>query len=360
MLPTRGIFAWPRGQALVAPATLLLLAACFDPGGTSSPVHSKDPVPDTSLIPLPHGFPKIPYPADNPPTAAKIELGRRLFYETGLSRDRSISCATCHRQEGSFADPPKPFTFGIDGHLTGRNSPSLANLAYAPLLFADGAAMSLEEQAAVPIQNPLEMDMDTNALTRRLDAVPLYRNLFRNAWGDSSASFRTVLGALASFERSLLSGASPYDRWKNAEGPALSESARRGETLFSGKAACNECHSGFLFTDRAFHNTGLDTLSLDPGRAGITGIPLDSGRFKTPSLRNIALSPPYMHDGRFLTLRKVIDHYNSGGLPHPDRDPLIRPLGLTEAEITDLSAFLESLTDTAFAADTAFSAPATP
>lgn len=333
------------------------LCACREAAGPA-PERNSNPDPDTAFLRVPIGFPRIPYPADNPPTAAKAALGRRLFYDTRLSRDRSISCATCHRPEASFADPPKPFTFGIDGHLTGRNSPALTNLAYAPLLFADGSAGSLEEQAAVPILNPLEMDMDTNALTRRLAAEPLYRDLFRDAWGDSNPSFASVKGALATFERTFLSGASAYDRWNRGDSKALGAAALRGQEIFFGaKADCGSCHTGFDFTDRNFHNTGMDTVFLDPGRAGVTGAPEDSGRFKTPSLRNVALSPPYMHDGRFSTLKAVIDHYNTGGRPSPRRDPLMRPLGLDESEVADLAAFLEALTDSAFAADTAFGDP---
>ena len=309
----------------------------------------------------PRGFPALPYPQDNPPTAAKIALGRRLFFDTRLSRDSTISCATCHKPAGSFADPGKPTTFGIDGHLTGRNSPSLANVAYNRTFFADGSAPSLEAQALVPILNRLEMDMDTAKLATRLARETVYREIFPAAWGDGAITPTRIAASIASFERALLSGGSTYDRFLSGDSGALSGEARRGRTLFfGGKAACFRCHDGFNFTDQEFHNTGLDSDTYDPGRIAVTGSAFDEGRFKTPSLRNLTLTPPYMHDGRFTTLRAVIDHYNAGAVGMPNRDPLLGPLGLDEKEIGDLIAFLEALTDTTLAANPDFGDPWAP
>jgi cytochrome c peroxidase len=309
----------------------------------------------------PIGFPALPYPPENPPTPARIALGRHLFYDARLSRDNSVSCATCHRQSGSFGDPPRPFTFGIDGHLTARNSPTLANMAYNRSYLADGSAASLELQAIVPLLNPLEMAMDSVRLAAKVSSIKAYRGLFVAAYGDSAVDFQRILKAIASFERSLLSGSAPYDRWKRGDAGVLGSAAIRGEGIFSGeKAGCAACHKGFNFTDQEFHNTGLDTFAYDPGRIVFTGDSADEGKFKTPSLRNIALTPPYMHDGRFSTLAEAIGHYNSGGMPHRNRDPRIRPLGLDAAETADLIAFLESLTDSAFAAEPDFADPGAP
>jgi cytochrome c peroxidase len=237
----------------------------------------------------------------------------------------------------------------------------LANAAYGTSFFAEGGAPTLELQAIAPIINPLEMDMDTDSLVGRIAAIPLYRDLFRKAWGDDTLDFARVTKAIASFERALISGGSPYDRWINGDAQALSDRAVRGAKLFFGeKADCFHCHGGFNFTDQGFHNTGLDPATTDPGRIAVTDRLLDDGKFKTPSLRNIALTAPYMHDGRFATLRQAIDHYNSGSKGHPNQDPLMRPLGLSEEDIQDLIGFLESLTDSAFVNNPDFSDPWAP
>jgi cytochrome c peroxidase len=360
-------FQSPSGIRPPPPAAAGLLAACVLGLGLSACLESRDVAsvdnpPAVDSLPLaPRGFPPVPYPEGGAPTPARIALGRRLFFDGRLSRDGSVSCATCHRPEGSFADPGKSFTFGIDGHLTGRNSPSLANVGYDTSFFADGSAPTLERQALAPILNPLEMDMDTARLPSRLASVGLYRDLFRKAWGDDTVTVARILGSIASFERAMLSGDSPYDRSLAGDDKALSQGARRGRDLFfGGKAACFRCHGGFAFTDRGFHNTGLDSFNLDPGRIAVTGLPFDDGKFKTPPLRNVAVTPPYMHDGRFNTLREVIAHYNSGGLAVPLRDPLLGPLGLDEGEIGDLILFLESLTDSAFVDDPDFRDPGKP
>jgi cytochrome c peroxidase len=347
------------GLRAVLAAMLFFIPGCFDTRSVVVAVDPPvdDPVPNGGIPAAPPGFPALFYPADNPPTPAKIELGRRLFFDPDLSRDKSISCATCHKPEGSFADPGISFTFGIDGHLTARNSPSLANVAYNQSLFADGRAPTLEAQALEPIIGSLEMDMDTVVLAARLSVSALYRGLFRKAWGDDAIDVKRITGAIASFERAMLSGGSPYDRFQAGDSLAIPAGAKRGaEVFFGGKAVCFRCHTGFNFTDQGFHNVGIDSLNIDPGRMTVTANPLDAGKFKTPSLRNIALTPPYMHDGRFNTLREVIDHYDSGGDPK-SRDPLMGALGLEEGEISDLILFLESLSDSAFASDPRFRNP---
>jgi len=331
------------------------LMACNSGSGTGTETGP----PDSELLPKePEGFPKIPYPPGNPLTSAKIELGRRLFYDPRLSRNGTISCGSCHKQEHAFTDAGKSFSLGIDRQSTLRNSPSIANSAYNTFFMAEGGVPTLELQAIAPIINPLEMDMNTDSIIGRIDGVGLYRELFRQAWGDDSITFARVTKAIASFERTLVSGASPYDRWLNGDARALSESATRGVNLFFGeKGDCFHCHGGFNFTDQSFHNTGLDSVTTDPGRIAVTDRPLDDGKFKTPSLRNIALTAPYMHDGRFSTLRETLEHYNSGGKNHPNQDPLVRPMGLSEGDIADLIAFLEALTDTAFTTNPDFGNP---
>ncbi|MDB5103645.1 MAG: cytochrome-c peroxidase [Fibrobacteres bacterium] len=319
---------------------------------------SIDPPDDKGIPAVPRGFPPLPYPSDNPPTADKINLGRRLFFDPRLSRDGSVSCATCHKPEGSFAVTGLSFNFGIDGHATGRNAPTLANVAYNSSFFFDGKAPTLEAQALAPIISPLEMDMDTARLPSRLGAIGAYRESFPKAWGDGSITMDRITGSIASFERSMLSGGSPFDRFLAGDSGAISAEAKRGrELFFGGKAACFRCHDGFNFTDRDFHNTGLDTFAYDPGRRLVTGLETDDGRFKTPSLRNLTLTPPYMHDGRFNTLKEVLIHYNEGAVGKPNRDPLLGPLGLDEGEMDDLIRFLESLTDSSFAANPDFKDP---
>lgn len=334
----------------------LIFAGCIDDRNTAS----VDPRTNQGIPVAPRGFQPLPYPAGNPPTADKIELGRRLFFDPRLSRDASISCATCHKPEGSFADPGKPFTFGIDGHLTARNSPTLANVAYNGSFFLDGRAPTLEAQALMPLLNPLEMDMDTLKLPNRLAEVTVYRELFPKAWGDDTISVGRILASIASFERAMLSGGSPYDHYLAGDSGEMGAAAKRGKDLFGGKAGCFRCHAGINFTDQDFHNPGLDSFNYDRGRIEITGQPPDLGKFKTPSLRNIVLTPPYMHDGRFTTLQEVLAHYNAGADGIPNRDPLLIPLGLDESEISDLILFLKSLTDSAFAANPDFRDPWTP
>lgn len=348
---------------------LLLVLGCRN--GTEDGPAPLEPRPDGGeppfLLEPPRGFPRVPVPAANPLSAAKVELGRRLFHDTRLSRDGSVSCASCHRPEAAFSDAGRAKSFGIHGRRGRRNSPSVANAAYGPFFLFEGGAPTLELQALVPILDTLEMGMRADSLERRLGSIPLYRELALKAFGDDSLTFARMTKALAAFERTLLSGASPYDRYLQGGKEALTESQRRGADLFFGeKGDCFHCHNGFNFTDNGFHNTGLDGVgdgaetgleAFDPGRLAVTGKEEDRGKFKTPGLRNIAVTGPYMHDGRFESLAEVVAHYNSGGKKHPQADPLLRPLGLDKKEEADLVAFLESLTDSAFLRNPAFTNP---
>jgi cytochrome c peroxidase len=320
---------------------------------------------------LPAGFPVPRVPADNPMSEAKVELGRRLFYDRRLSLNETQACADCHRQERAFTDGA-PHAIGSTGSAHRRNVPTLANVAYAPALtWADPRHDRLEEQARVPLfgTEPVEMGFGgrEDDLVRRLEGMPLYRDGFAAAFPDEARplTIDNLTRALASFERTLVSGGSPYDRlvYGDVE-DALSPSARRGMRLFfSEKTRCGECHGGLVFSgvlDYAalerpprprFLDDGLSPNGLDPGLEESTGRRRDRGRFKVPTLRNIALTAPYMHDGRLPTLAAVLDHYAAAG---PDR----RPVVLSDAERADLLAFLESLTDTTFVSDARFTDPA--
>ncbi len=290
------------------------------------------------------------WPADNPYSAAKVDLGRELFFDGGISRDSRISCAWCHAPGTAFADNHhSPFSGGVDGVETRRNTPTLANLGWSGRLMYDGIAGSLEEQALLPLLNPLEMDSNRDSIESYLNADSAYVVLFRRAFGKGPATLERVAKALAAFQRTLVSHRSPYDRWAEGDSAAMSPAARRGAALFLGeRGGCFRCHAPPLFTDGGFHDIGLDLTPVDSGRAGVTGLSADLGKFKTPTLRNVSRTYPYMHDGRFGDLENIVKHYNEGGKPSPNRDFRIVPLGLDEEEIRDIVAFLESLEDPDF------------
>lgn len=280
-------------------------------------------------------------PEDNPLTPEKIELGRQLFFDRGLSSDRSISCSSCHKPELAFSDGFS-IAIGIGGRKGNRSAPALINRAYGRSFFWDGRARTIEEQVLQPIQNPVEMNLTLDELVARLNADPGYVRDFRKVFGDEISSNR-VAQALATFIRTLRSGNSPFDRFQNGEPAALSTEARHGLRLFRGKANCAACHPGPNLTDELFHNTGVSWGKGDLGRSRVTGNETDRGRFKTPTLREVARTAPYMHDGSIATLDEVIEHYNRGGIDNPHIDPELRPLRLTPEEKQALRAFLESL-----------------
>ncbi len=308
---------------------------------------------------------------DNPLTVEGIDLGRRLFYERRLSANNSISCASCHRQAHAFADD-RAFSLGFDGTPTKRNSMSLTNLLWVRHFFWDGRAPSLEAQALVPLTDPHEMGQPLDNSASKLRATASYAPLFGAAFGSDSITPDRIIHALTQFERILISANSPYDRFIRGEyQPSLSE--QRGMALFYARsdpsrgirgADCGGCHSGPKVFDETYHNNGLDSFPKDLGRAGVTGMNYDQGRFRVVTLRNIALTAPYMHDGRFSTLQQVVDHYNEhiqpGATLSPTlKDPGLAPLRLrlTPQEKTDLVAFLQMLTDSAFISDPRLSDP---
>lgn len=338
---------------------------------------------------LPAWAPRPLVPADNPMSQAKVELGRVLFYDKRLSVNGSLSCATCHQQSRAFTDG-LVVALGATGQKHPRNSMSLANAAYVPALtWADPMLHALEAQALVPMFGtvPVEMGLQGRqaALARLMERDPRYARLFRAAFpGEATpGNLPNLTRALAAFERSLLSFDSPYDRYRyGGEAGAISPAARRGEALFfSEKMKCFHCHGGINFTDTvaharldkpeiAFHNTGLYNLDgrgayprLNPGLMAITGKPEDMGRFRAPSLRNIAVTAPYMHDGSIATLGEVLEHYAQGGrsststAPAPLRSEFVRGFSMSAQEKEELLAFLESLTDRGFLTNPAFGDP---
>lgn len=303
---------------------------------------------EVSAIKPPNGFPVVPYPDDNVPTAEKIKLGRMLFFDPVLSIDSSIACASCHFPEHAFSDI-KALSTGVDGRPGFRNAPPLFNLAYQPNFFRDGGIPSLELQVLAPLDNEDEMHMDFQDAVDRLARHPEYPALFKKAFDRPVDGFGLVR-ALASFERSLLSGNSPYDQYLQGDENALTAHAVAGLELFkSERLGCATCHSGVLFTNFEFINNGLkEDYTSDPGRTRITRDYSDEGKFRVPSLRNVEVTAPYMHDGSLSTLDEVIDHYASGGSSHPVKSLLITGFQISAQERDQLIAFLKSLTDEEF------------
>jgi len=284
-----------------------------------------------------------PAPADNPVTAAKVSLGRRLFFDRRLSGDGTLSCASCHERRRAFTDD-RAVAQGIGGARGRRNSPTLVNRAWGSSFFFDGRARSLEDLALQPILDPTELGSTADAVLSL--ARSRYRSGFRTAF-DAEPSLELVAKALASYLRTIVGGDSAFDRFAAGHESALTTSARRGLTLFFGKAGCGQCHAGPNLTDEEFHNTGVawrTGVLTDQGRAGVTGAPADRGAFKTPTLREISRTAPYMHDGSLTSLPQVIEYYDAGGARNPSLDPKLRALHLSRLEKVDLAALLNSLT----------------
>ena len=283
-------------------------------------------------------------PPENPVTEEKIELGRRLFFERGLSADGTLACADCHRPELGSSDGRR-VARGVGGREGTRNTPAIVNRTYGRSFFWDGRIRTLEEQVVQPIQNRAEMAADLAEVVARLRRDRRYRAGFERAFA-APPDARNLAYALASFVRVLLSGNSAYDRYEAGDRAALDGAAVEGLRLFRGRARCASCHSGSNLSDEEFHNTGVAWRSgaADLGRSGVTGRSEDRGKFKTPTLRDAALTAPYMHDGSLATLEQVVDHYDAGGGADPGRDPALRPLQLTSGEKGSLVAFLKALT----------------
>ncbi|WP_197076691.1 cytochrome-c peroxidase [Hymenobacter terrenus] len=360
-------------------ALLLSLVGCKQDSDTAvapTDPNGSGPGPTAYNLKIPDNFPNpLPVPANNPLTEEGVALGRQLFYETALSVNSEVACSSCHRQELAFTDGLAR-AVGVNGAVSPRSSMSLANLLWEPKLTWDGAVTTLESQARIPIEKPVEMHQSLAVGVARLQLLPKYPPLFNKAFGSSTITEENILKALAQFERTLISGNSRYDQFRRGDRTALSSYEQQGLVLFSTHPTgtlrggnCSDCHSGDLQTNHTFSNNGLDRAFLDLGLGALTGQPTDNGKFRVPTLRNIALTAPYMHDGRFSTLEEVVSHYNEHVvLNSPNIDPLMLnttndprqtsfTLDLTTDEKAKIVAFMRTLTDDTFIKDPRFSKP---
>ncbi len=356
----------------VALLAIVSLVAFRQPAVLSLPAHTlSDP------LVLPSGWSAPPTPADNPITREKFTLGRQLFYEVALSGDGKTSCGTCHQQALSFSDtiPGMPGAFGVSSTI--RHAPRLVNVGYDTVLFWDGHAHTLEEQAQMALLRVGDLQADTNEVFTKLSSNPAYVAMFTNAFGDPTINVDRITMAIATFVRCLVSGNSYYDQYLNGNTSALSASAIRGMTLFfDTNNHCSQCHGGVngistnavgnLFSDNDFYATGSVLLyyqhgKIDSGREDVTLDSLDFGKFRTPTLRNVGIYGPYGADGSVGSLEDVIENYNNGAAARGSNvDPRLTPLHLTSQNETDLLAFLQSLTDSSFINNPNFQDPGPP
>ncbi len=350
--------------------TILFLSVLFfscssdDSGGSFSPTEVDLEIPTifSNLLPPPL------IPSDNPQSVEGIALGRKLFYEPLLSGDGTQACADCHFSENAFTDPNQ-YSTGIDGSVGNRNAMPIYNVAwnFGEKFFWDGRARSVEGQAFGPVVNPIEMKNTWPNAVASLQATSNYPNLFLDAFGTSTIDSVLVTKAIAQFERTLISGNSRFDQYVMGDVGAITAQELNGFNVFMNedKGDCFHCHGSDLsplWTDNIFHNNGLDASFTDNGLGDITGDPLDNGKFKSPSLRNLAYSAPYMHDGRFETLDEVINHYSEGLVFSETIDPLMKTIAvggvhLTEEDKADLKAFLLSLSEPEFTTNPDFQNP---
>jgi cytochrome c peroxidase len=340
----------------IVPVALCVFAyACKKDGTLGNTTRVILKVPDKSIPP------NVPEPADNLTTAEGINLGRFLFYDSILSVDYTISCGSCHHQENAFSDPVK-YSLGVDGTPGVRHAMALFNLAWDPSYFWDGRALSLEDQALKPITDHLEMKSNLDSVILRLNRSEFYRGLFFKAFGVTKITRTELAKAIAQFERSIISGNSRYDKWVRGEA-TLDSMEALGRSLYTDeqKGDCTHCHSlGSLFSNFGFKNNGLDAIPADSGRYRVSGFAGDIGKFKSPTLRNIALSAPYMHDGRFSTLEQVLQHYNIGFKASATLDGNISKQikgRMTIPETKAIIAFLKTLTDSTLITNSAYSNP---
>ncbi len=353
---------------------VFMISCCGDP--VTPPVDGEDDLseipynPQSYKIEIPDYFPELESPADNEMTVDGVALGRRLFYDPILSSDGSMSCASCHKQENSFSDPSTT-SQGVLGEFGTRNAMSLVNTGFFyEGLFWDGREPTLESQALVPVEDPIELHEMWPNVEKKLRDHDTYPTDFRKAFGISKSGQidRTlVTKALAQFQRSIVSYDSKFDKVKRNEA-FFTEQEFEGFDMFFDisptlpDAECGHCHNEPLFTTNEYFNNGIQEVTdyygfSDLGLGGVTNNKFDNGKFRVPSLRNIALTAPYMHDGRFQTLEEVLDHYNSGGHEFENVDPLVLKLGLTESQKSNLLAFLQTLTDSTVVTSSKFSDP---
>ncbi len=355
--------AWLRASLVCAVLTL---------SGLIQSIQVKNVEPYDLQYPANFGS-RFVIPADNPTTKDGVYLGRLLFYEKALSANNNISCESCHQQSLAFTDG-KPFSIGTDGSLTSRSSMSLANLLWVRNFFWDGRSPSLEDQAKFPLTDPHEMGQPLSESAKKLSNNKLYPPLFAKAFGSSIITQDQILKALSQFERTLISAGSNYDRYLAGKYMPTAQQLRGLQLFENGPdpkngirgANCGHCHGGVKNFKELFHNNGLDSVAADRGREQFTGQRTDRARFRVPTLRNIMLTAPYMHDGRFATIEQVLDHYNehiqqsptlSAFLQNISNEPDGKYLALTKEEKSDLTAFLVMLTDSSFITNPAFSNP---
>lgn len=326
----------------------VLLAQQQDQDSIDLPV---DNLPEIKLnIEPPLGLKTNPeIPENNPQTDEKVALGRKLFFDPILSEDGKVACASCHKPDNGFAGTD-PIAIGLNGRKGKRNAPSLLNKAYSSVLFWDGRTSTLEEQAIKPLSNENELSSDINIILKKLrenqEYVGMFESVFEAQGAEAAVTPENIGSAIASFERTLVMGNTQVDRFHAAEYDALSKSARQGMWIFESRGKCWKCHNGETFSDQLFHNTGVSfgAADRDLGRFDHTELDEDKFKFKTPSLRGIELTAPYMHDGNLQTLREVVEFYNKGGSPDdPTLSDKIEPLNLTEAEVDNLVEFLKAL-----------------
>jgi len=284
----------------------------------------------------------IPFPASNPLTPEKTELGKRLFFDPRLSRAGDISCASCHAPDSRWSDA-RALPILSDGIADARRTPTVLNSAWMPQLMWDGRADSLEAQAVMPITTAHEMNFEMDALVERLDAIEGYRELFAGAFSDAAISEQRVAQALASFQRTLASNPSPFDAWVAGDDTAISETAKHGFAIFTGKAKCANCHTSWRFTDDGFHDIGLASRDLGRGAKTPPQLTFMQHAFKTPTLRDLDPGGPFMHDGSMRSLDEVIAHYEQGGVPRPSLSPEMSALTLSAEEKTALIEFIRTL-----------------
>ena len=284
----------------------------------------------------------IPFPKENPYTAAKAALGKSLYFDSRLSGANVLSCSSCHSPAYGWGDG-QPRGIGHGMKPLGRRSPSIVNAAFGQVFMWDGRAASLEEQALGPIKTDVEMNMPIGELIEKLKGIAEYPPMFKAAFPGEDMSLENIAKAIATYERTVVSGRAPFDAWIDGDEKAISAEAKRGFVLFNAKANCAKCHSGWNFTDDSFHDIGLPDSDVGRGKF-LPAIVKMQQAFKTPGLREINRRSPYMHDGSMVTMEAVVDHYNDGGIDRPSRSAQIKPLNLTKQEKADLIAFMGTLT----------------
>ncbi|MBI3515780.1 MAG: c-type cytochrome [Proteobacteria bacterium] len=329
----------PRGRAALAALAVVLAVAAGCLADARGWAFAQDNAKLKEMYRRPD---TIPFPADNPYSDAKAKLGEMLFFDPRMSGDKNISCATCHTPSLAWSDPLK-VSIGAGNQPMSKRSQTLLNLAWTELLMWDGRFPSLEDQVLGPLFKSDIMGNSKTGMVEEINAIPAYRGLFEQAFPGGAVSVEAVAKALATYERTIVSNKAPFDRWIENDENALDAAAKRGFALFNGKANCAACHNTWRFTDDGFHDIGL--ADQDPGRGKqVPDVPVLMHAFKTPTLRNVAQRPPYMHDGTIDGLEAVVRHYAQGFVTRPSLSPEMKKLDLTARDIQDLVAFMRSLT----------------